>query len=378
MWTMTGKYNKANIFADKIDEKTREQILGFLNCPIFKGGYIAIMPDCHAGKGSCIGFTWRSNCYIVPNIVGVDIGCGVLAIRFPKRKIHRPALDDFIHQNIPSGFKIHDKLQPEVKDQIPDLKETCHTIKYDYDRALRSLGTLGGGNHFIEVDESLDREEMLLVIHSGSRNFGLSVANFYQKAAKDQLEKFCVAEQFRGLEFFPPGDELGSQYYNSDMLVAQWFAHRNRIKIWERLKSFILGSDKEFRCIESVHNYIGGDGIVRKGAISAEDGEEVVIPLNMKDGVIIGIGKGNRAWNSSAPHGAGRVMSRTQARANLNPYKFQADMVNAGIYTTTADIKTIDEAPEAYKPSEEIISSLEPTVRITDRFVPIYNYKAAE
>ncbi len=372
MITMKGKYNIANIFIDEIDDTTREQIQTFLNHPAFQGGYIAIMPDCHAGKGAVIGFTMKMNGYVLPNIVGVDIGCGVLASNIGTCPVDLPALDKFIHEEIPSGFKIHEKSRP---DGPSGLQTICQNIEYDYDRALRSIGTLGGGNHFIEVDKDEAGNNWLLV-HSGSRNFGLSVANFYQRKAKEAMAAYFIGDEYKGLEFIPPGTGLDDEYLFA-MSEAQWFARMNRRRIMDRLHVYI-GVDW-YANIESVHNYIDLDEqIVRKGAISAKTGEDCIIPLNMRDGAIVGKGKGSAKHNFSAPHGAGRSMSRKKAKETLSVDEFRAGMDRAGIYTTTATAETLDEAPEAYKPAGAIIAAIEETVQITGRLKPIYNFKAAD
>lgn len=373
MITMRGQFNSANIFIDEIDETTREQIQAFLNHPAFANGYIAIMPDCHAGVGAVIGFTMQMNGYVIPNIVGVDIGCGVLAADIGKRDIDLVALDKFIHEEIPAGFRIYEKARGGLA--VEGLADICASIGYDYDRAIRSLGTLGGGNHFIEVDVD-EAGASWLLIHSGSRNFGLSVANFYQKKAKEAMDAYFIRDEYKGLEFIPPGTGWDEEYLRA-MKVAQDFAKHNRRDMMEHLVNF-LGIE-EWREIESVHNYIDlHRRIVRKGAISAQSGEECIIPLNMRDGAIVGLGKGSSKYNYSAPHGAGRTMSRKKAKETLSLADFQDGMKRAGVYTTTATAETLDEAPEAYKAKDTILAAIDETIHIIGRLKPIYNFKASE
>jgi tRNA-splicing ligase RtcB (3'-phosphate/5'-hydroxy nucleic acid ligase) len=374
MITMKGKYNSANIFIDQIDETTREQIQGFLNHPAFAKSYIAIMPDCHAGVGAVVGLTMTMNGYVIPNIVGVDIGCGVLAAKLNKNKILPfELIDGFIRNEIPCGFKSYEKPQSDYS-QLNKLEQVCQSIEYDPNRALRSLGTLGGGNHFIEIGVD-SADEMWLLVHSGSRNFGLSVANAYQKKAKDALGTYFIRDDFRGLEFIPPETYLTHMYLFS-MGVAQEFAKENRFRIMSKIANYLGGT---VRVIESVHNYIDLEhNIIRKGAISAYKDEWCVIPLNMRDGTLIGVGKGSSKFNFSAPHGAGRTMSRKKAKEVLSLDVFQKGMKDAGIFTTTATADTLDEAPEAYKNAEVIMESIEETVSIRTKLRPVYNFKAVE
>lgn len=377
MITMHGQFNTANVLIDEIDEATREQIQAFLNHPAFKGGYIAIMPDCHAGKGSCIGFTMKGCKYVLPNIVGVDIGCGVRATNLGKIKPDLVALDKFIHNEVPHGFKIHEKPldglgEPDIFHQIAI---TCEIIGYDPLRADRSVGTLGGGNHFIELDVD-EMGDIWLLVHSGSRNFGLSVAEHYRKQARREMGDYFLGDAFPGLEFFPPNSS-GYDAYLWAQADAVTFARINRGAIarliLKHLEAPALG------VVESVHNYIDtDDGMIRKGAISADQGELCVIPFNMRDGAVIGVGKGNNFYNCSAPHGAGRLMSRTTAKKTLDVDWFKAQMIQANVFTTTANKNTLDEAPDAYKPADTIRALLADTVEITHTLKPIYNFKAAE
>lgn len=382
MITYTGKYNSANIMIDDVEETAATQIRTFLDHPAFAKTYIAIMPDCHAGAGAVIGFTAKMNGYVIPNVVGVDIGCGVAVYPLDVVDINYELLDKFIKNNIPSGFNIRgisntmvngmkpfegvtDDFQQEVTDIIPKIDTT-------EEKVFGSLGTLGGGNHFIEVAQGVDGRYWLL-IHSGSRNFGLRIANYHQRKAKELIKQmFINPKEYSGLEYLPL--ELGGDEYLDDMKVAQRFASYNRTLMGDILVQVFFGHKVRGE-FQTVHNYINfEDGIIRKGAVSAHEGERLVIPFNMRDGSAICIGRGNSKWNYSAPHGAGRVLARKEAKRTLSVDDFINDM--DGIYTTTATQETIDESPRAYKNKETIVSAIEETVSIDFFLKPIYNFKA--
>jgi RNA-splicing ligase RtcB len=372
MKVLNGKYNHANVMIDQIDETTETQIKSFLDHPVFQKCHIAIMPDCHAGAGAVIGFTARIKDYVIPNIVGVDLGCGVLAIQLGKVDLDLADFDKYIKGHIPCGMKHRSMVSPNVfEDEYFDIldaiEKICFRLNLDYDDVLRQAGTLGGGNHFIEVDIDKDDNKWLL-IHTGSRNFGLKVANYWQNKAK-QLTSRMFVDVSKGLEFLPL--EYGGAEYIEDMIIAQKFAKINRAVIKD-----ILAQGHDVINIESVHNYIDKEMMIRKGAISAKEGEKLVIPLNMRDGVIIGRGKGNNLWNQSAPHGAGRIMSRSQAKKQLTIEAFKESM--DGIYSTCLNADTLDEAPFAYKPSEVILNAIKDTVEVEAILKPIYNFKASE
>ena len=372
MITMKGQFNSANIMIDEIDDTTRDQIQGFLNHPAFANSYLAVMPDCHAGKGAVVGFTMKQNDYVIPNVIGVDIGCGMLMAKYNMSSVDLPALDNFIKQNIPSGFHINPTVGYVPHKLEVYIQDVCTTIGIDTTKALRALGSLGGGNHFIEA--GYDREHHLVItIHSGSRNFGKCVADFYQQKAKSGLEQYFIRDQYADLEFLPRDSRYGQMYIHS-MVVAQEFASINRILMMERLSIFLKETPLE--TIESVHNFIGDDGIVRKGATSARLGEKVIIPFNMADGIAVCVGKGNPKYNFSAPHGAGRIMSRTQAKKQLSLDGFLGQMANAGVFTTTACEETLDEAPGAYKAMDLILDNIKETVDVVDMIKPVYNFKA--
>jgi tRNA-splicing ligase RtcB (3'-phosphate/5'-hydroxy nucleic acid ligase) len=390
MKTLTGKYNSANVMIDEIDEETSKQISSFLNHPAFARTYIAIMPDCHAGAGAVIGFTSRFNDYVIPNIVGVDIGCGVLGINLGRTVFASDQdferLDRFIKANIPSGFNIRsisekmvNNLRPEETvddDLLSSVLEVITETGQDRSRVIGSIGTLGGGNHFIEIDHNVSTGEDWLLIHSGSRNFGLRVAGHYQDKAKDLLKKMFINENiYKGLEYLPL--DLGGKEYLEAMKVAQQYASLNRRVMAKLIVGWILRDDcyDTLPSIETIHNYISfEDNIIRKGAVSAREGEHLVIPFNMRDGVMVCRGKGCKKWNYSAPHGAGRILSRHKAKDTIKLEDFQNTM--KGIYTTTADDTTIDESPMAYKHKDIIIEAVAETVDIEFFMKPVYNFKA--
>lgn len=390
------------IFTENIEEKALEQIHTLLAQEAFKDCKVRIMPDVHAGSGCVIGFTADLGEKVIPNIVGVDIGCGMHTLMLGNIDIDFEELDAVIRQYVPSGRNVHEGRIV----QFPELQQLhCYRELKDAKRLERSIGTLGGGNHFIEVD--VDEEgNKYLIIHSGSRDLGKQVADLYQRLAidlmsgKDELyekQDALIAEykaagrraeiegaikelhrQFKAKVPDIPKDLcfLTGKYreqYLDDMVICQQFATINRMKIAELIVSH-MGWDVIDEFV-TIHNYIEGN-MVRKGAISAKNGERVLIPINMRDGCIIGIGKGNGDWNCSAPHGAGRIMSRMKAKQTLDMSEYAKSM--DGIYTTSVSADTIDEAPMVYKPMDEIVKNIEPTVRIERIIKPVYNFKASE
>lgn len=401
MFEIEGKHGKAACYATNIEDECIEQIRAMLDMPFAEGANTAIMPDAHFGIGCTIGTTMRVTDAVVPNLVGVDIGCGMLTADLGYKPIDLPAFDEACHE-VPSGWHVW-----EGRRERFDLEELrCYRQLNDVRRIQRSLGTLGGGNHFIEIDVASDGMQRL-VIHSGSRSLGLQVATYYQQLAVDlhsgKAEFFerkqelidSYKAQGRRKEIQAALKELAAQYetaepdapaglcwlygrymddYLHDVDVCQRFAVRNR----ERMLVEILartGLDAS-GVFHTVHNYIDVDEMVlRKGAIAAHAGETALIPLNMRDGSIIAKGRGNEAWNNSAPHGAGRVMSRHDARERLSLDDYRAAM--EGIYTTSVSEGTIDEAPGAYKPIDDIIAPIAESVDIIDVMKPIYNFKAS-
>ena len=376
MLTYKGKYNSANVMTDVVESELVAQIYSFLNHPALEKGYIAVMPDCHWGNGTCIGFTKQMNEYIIPNMVGVDIGCGIESYNLGKIDINFYELDHFIRENIPSGFNIRSKEIDNLglyKSLINDIEDTCDLMSLDFAKVLKAIGTLGGGNHFIELDKA-PNGNIWLTLHTGSRNFGLQVCNYHQKKAKELMNQMFIGDAYKGLEFLPL--EFGGKEYLKHMHFAQQYAELNRHYIATRIIDFLKVPEVIWN-IKTVHNYINfSDNIIRKGAISAKLHEEVLIPLNMKDGVIVGKGKGNAKWNFSAPHGAGRVLSRSKAKAQITLEQMKSDM--EGIYSNSLSKDTIDESPSAYKDSQFIIDAIGETVHINFVMKPIYNFKAGE
>ncbi len=391
------------IFTDNIEPKAKEQVYTLAEQEAFEKCKIRIMPDVHAGAGCVIGFTANLGDKVIPNIVGVDIGCGMYVAMIGKRDIDFSRLDQFINDCIPSGMSVHIARQ-EFKTDITKLY--CYDKLKNKDWLYASMGTLGGGNHFIEIDEDACGNKFL-VIHTGSRNLGKQVADIYQKLAietcKDGVVEKLRVERERIISEYkaagrdkeistalkeikaksPVGipnalcylDGENAERYLHDMAICQEFANENRQRIADSIiKAMNFAT---CYCFTTMHNYIDMDtGITRKGAVRAMKGERLIIPINMRDGCIIGIGKGNPDWNYSAPHGAGRTMSRNQARKELCEADYHETM--KGIYTTSVCFDTIDESPMVYKPIDEIIHNIEPTVEIEKIIKPIYNFKAAE
>lgn len=413
------------IFTDDIEQQAVEQVHLLLEQEPFKDCKVRIMPDVHAGKGCVIGFTADLGDKVIPNIVGVDIGCGMLCIELGKIDLDLQKLDEIINKYVPAGRNIHEQklIEFDKINELYCLRELKDTKKFN-----RSIGTLGGGNHFIEVDKD-NEDNKYLVIHTGSRNMGKQVADYYQNLAielcsgKEEMfnkkqeiidtykqqgkkEDIQIAlkelyKQYKDNKADLPNElcYLTGKYrdmYLHDMKICQEYASLNRIYIAGQILDKILGIntytlmdskiydiDKARQinvCItipffETIHNYINfEDNIVRKGAISARKGEKVIIPMNMRDGSIIAIGKGNEEWNNSAPHGAGRLMSRTKAKEIFKLDEFKKSM--QGIYTSSVVTETIDEAPFVYKPMQEIIDNIKDTADIVKIIKPIYNFKA--
>ena len=394
MIELQGEHNTAKVFTDVVDSITISQVITLLNMPYMKGCQTRIMPDCHAGAGCVIGTTIQLKDKVVPNLVGVDIGCGMLAIKLAEKEIDLERLDKVINERVPSGFDIHNR--PKTK--FHDLEDLICPV--DVKRAQRSLGSLGGGNHFIEVDKDANGN-LWLVIHTGSRHLGIEVCKHYQKLGINKLRKEEVGKKIedtiarlkaegkeRDIEntikilkmqhqaipddlCYIEGDDFNN--YIHDMKITQRYAKRNR----ETIAHTII-DNMGFTIVDhfdTIHNYINMDDmILRKGSISAREGERVIIPMNMRDGSLICIGKGNPDWNYSAPHGAGRLLSRVQARQQLDLKEFEESM--KGIYSTSVADTTIDEAPMVYKGMEDIVDNITDTVAIVGVIKPIYNFKA--
>ena len=394
------------IFTTNIEDKALEQVNTLLEQEAFKNCKVRIMPDVHAGAGCVIGFTANLGDKVIPNVVGVDIGCGVLCVALGKIDLDLEKLDNIIRTYIPSGLNVYDTAQYEFAD-FSKLK--CFAELRNMDWLKNSLGTLGGGNHFIEVDAD-EKGNKYLVIHSGSRNLGKQVCDIYQEKAvkncsygkemKEEADKYIAyCKENNMTQCISSGlDNIRNKYkdklklpkdlcyiegqvrddYLHDMNICQNFATQNRYRMAEQIVKYYFGkSIQDFTSFQCVHNYINfADNIVRKGSISAYKDEPLLIPINMRDGVILGRGKGNSDWNYSAPHGAGRIMSRNQAREQLAMADYKSSM--DGIYTTSVNEGTIDEAPMVYKPMDEIVKNIEGNVIIDKIIKPIYNFKASE
>jgi RNA-splicing ligase RtcB len=366
MLDFTGKYASCRVMIDDVEEEAVKQIYGFLNCPAFEGAKIRVMPDVHAGAGAVVGFTSTLVDKVIPNVIGVDIGCGVSSYRLgPLENVDFDGLDRHIRENVPSGFNVNERLEPKFFDISDKYRAVARATEQDEGRVVRSLKSLGGGNHFIEVGRD-QNGDLWLTIHSGSRNFGLKIALWHQAKAIKTVGKG------RGLEWLEGED---AQAYLGHMKIAQEFASDNRRLMADAILRFFGMGVKSAESVESIHNYINfADKIVRKGAISAHAGERVIIPWNMRDGLIIGRGKGSEDWNFSAPHGAGRTMARGRAKRELELEDFQSAM--EGIWTKCVTKDTIDESPMAYKDHKKIQGAIGDTVDIELTVKPVYSFKA--
>ena len=402
MFEIKGKVATAICYAKVVEDEAIEQIRRMCDYDLTKGSKVRIMPDVHAGKGCTIGTTMTITDKICPNIVGVDIGCGMYTVKLQEQELDFEKIDEACHY-VPSGMKVWEGRMERF--DLTQLK--CYRALRDTKRLERSLGTLGGGNHFIEIDQAKDGT-YYLVIHSGSRNLGKQVAEIYQQLAIDlhagKEEYFkerdeiirTYKEQGRRAEIQETLKQLKQDYetqdldapddicwlygsfmddYLHDVEICQRFARRSR----ERMAEIIIERTK-LTAVESfhtVHNYIDVDEmILRKGAIAAHAGEKILIPINMRDGSVLAVGKGNVEWNNSAPHGAGRIMSRTKAKQSIDLEEYKASM--QGIYSTSVNADTLDEAPMAYKSLADIIDVIRDSVEIIDIMKPVYNFKASD
>ena len=406
MQEVKGKHNTAKVFTDVVDEKSLQQIKTLCDQEFTSGAKIRLMPDVHAGAGCTIGTTMTIKDKIVPNLVGVDIGCGMETLMIHKdseaaQKFDPAQLDMIIRKNIPCGFDIrkfeHQYVAEVGWDNIKGI--------YNKHRAQLSLGTLGGGNHFIEADKD-EEGNLYIVVHSGSRHAGLEIAEYYQEMAWRQLNGKTKADldamisqlkaEGRETEIEAKRVEMNAQIktqipkdlayvsgylfddYINDMRIMQHFAMLNRKAMINTISIGLhLKKEEIVDQFTTIHNYIDTENmILRKGAVSAQKDEKLLIPINMRDGSLICLGKGNEDWNCSAPHGAGRVMSRMKAKKELSMEEFKAEM--SGIYSTTVTKETLDEAPMAYKTMDDIVANIGPTADILNVIKPIYNFKAAE
>lgn len=410
MFELSGKYNTCKIFTDNCDNETISQLTDLLNQESVKGSKIRIMPDTHAGKGCVIGTTMTLQDKVIPNLVGVDIGCGMLAIKLKEKEIDLKLLDEVINKYVPAGFEIHESpVSRSFADKI--------IAPVDVDKAFKSLSSLGGGNHFIEIDRD-SRGNLWLVIHTGSRHLGIEVCEYYQNRAYEKLQESAKGGSLKQLinstiselktahrekEISKQIEKIKADYerenntkvprelayltgqdfddYIHDMQLTQQHAAINRKCIADTIITKMDLHPVSKDCcydedyFDTIHNYIDCNNmILRKGSVSAELGERLIIPMNMRDGSLICIGKGNPDWNYSAPHGAGRIMSRSQAKDKVNLDDFEESM--KGIYSTSVCESTIDESPFVYKPMQEIMDNIKDTVEIVDIIKPIYNFKA--
>ncbi len=400
MIEIRGKYNEARIFTDVADSASIAQVQQLCDQEFAAGSRIRIMPDIHAGAGCTIGTTMTITDKVVPNLVGVDIGCGMETIRIREKRLELQKLDRLIREKIPSGFSIREKAHRYFS-QI-NLNELCCARHADLPRAERSIGTLGGGNHFIEADRD-DEGNLYIVVHSGSRHLGVEVAGYYQEAGyrmlnraddasaealiarmkaegrKKEIQKELKKLKNQKRTSIPKAlayvsGELFEQYIH-DMKIVQHFAMLNRQAMMDEIVGGMkLHVEEQFA---TIHNYIDTDAmILRKGAVSARAGERLLIPINMRDGSLLCVGRGNEDWNCSAPHGAGRLMSRADARQSFTVSEFKKQM--AGIYTTSVSRATLDECPMAYKGMQDILDNIGPTAEVVKIIRPIYNFKAGD
>lgn len=407
MFEINGKYTNAKIFTDNIEPEAISQIYELCNQSFAEGAKVRIMSDVHAGKGCVVGFTANLGNKVVANLIGVDIGCGmhVTELGYNMLKFSLKEFDEVVHNVVPAGKNSHSKPIADFE----ELNDLLCLKSLDTSRILSSIGTLGGGNHFIELNKDEDGYHYL-VIHSGSRNLGKQVADHYQKMAikyhsgsndtveskerliklyKEQGKEKLISNALKELDkksknqiaTFPDHlayleGELRDSYLH-DMAICQRYASLNRSTMADSIIDEIFTFGNTFDSFETIHNYINfSDNILRKGAVSAKKGEELIIPINMRDGSLLCVGKGNEDWNMSAPHGAGRLMSRSKARATLSMDDYQQEMKN--VYSTTISINTLDEAPDAYKPMSQIIDNIGDTVDIIKIIKPVYNFKAGE
>ena len=399
MIEVKGKYNNAKIFTDLVDDKSIEQVKTLLDQEFVKDSKIRMMPDIHAGSGCTIGTTMTIKDKICPNLVGVDIGCGMYVAKLSSavnvNNVNLEKLDKVIRKYIPSGFNIHNYIHFNIKHTRLGELWCYHAV--DIGRANLSLGTLGGGNHFIELAADEDGR-LYLIIHSGSRHLGVDVCNYYQNWAIDSnkngnklMRKWIIDELKREGREQEISNALSKiqntipdnlcwvsgrlfDSYIDDMKIVQEYAKWNRITMGREI-AYLMHWDiiDDF---ETVHNYIDTKNmILRKGAVSAQKGEQLIIPMNMRDGSLICVGKGNPDWNYSAPHGAGRLIGRMEAKRRFSVDEFKESM--DGIYTTSVGEETLDECPMAYKPMESIVNNIGDTVDILKVIKPVYNFKAS-
>ena len=413
MIEINGKHNKCKVFTEDIDSSTIGQLTALCNVEVYKENTIRVMPDCHAGIGCVVGTTMTLIGAVTPNLVGIDIGCGMLAIKLKEKRVDLPKFDSIVRSEICAGRDARRKIYTKSTEiDLDKLYCKDKNAPLRIDNAYASIGTLGGGNHFIELDKDTDGN-IWLVIHTGSRHLGIEVCNWYQKQAYKELkdienggsvgikrlelanklkaegkQQFIERELKRFDKEYKPKEPsisyemaycTGSLFemYIHDMEIVQHYASVNRHGIARIiLKSAKLHCDDKF---ETIHNYIDiKNMILRKGAVSAQSGERLIIPINMRDGSLLCTGKGNPDWNYSAPHGAGRKYSRSDTKQRFSVNEYKQEMKKAGVYTSSVNASTLDECPMAYKDMDSIISNITDTVHINDIIKPIYNFKAGK
>ncbi|MCD7744550.1 MAG: RtcB family protein [Lachnospiraceae bacterium] len=368
MKKIEGRYAKAKIFTDNVEDYALAQVKLICDQKGAEGSVIRLMPDVHPGKVGPIGLTMTVNDTVLPNIVGIDIGCGITIAKLKQKKLEYQKLDTVIRERIPSGFHIRSKFH-RFAESFPFEELKCYR-HISLDRIMRSMGSLGGGNHFIEADRGEDGS-LYVVIHSGSRHLGKEVAEYYlnqgQRILKEQ--EVDIPYELTYLE-----GSLMEDYLH-DQCVVQSFASQNRAAMLDELiKGMKLKVEEEFSCVHNYIEIVTDYKMLRKGAISAKSGEKVIIPINMRDGVILGIGKGNPDWNDSAPHGSGRILKRTDVQNHYTVSNYKKEM--KGIYSSCIGKDTLDEAPFAYRGISEIAGAISDTVEIQQILKPVYNFKA--
>lgn len=397
MLEIQGKFNTAKVFTDDIEPEAYTQLLNMMCQCWAKDMQIRVMPDVHAGKGCTVGTTMTIKDKIVPNLVGVDIGCGMLVAKIKDRSINFDKLDKIIRERIPSGKEHRDSTHSMAKD-FPIEELIAYKNKAIEHSEIKSIGSLGSGNHFLEVNKD-EHGDLYIVIHSGSRHLGLATCNYWQNVAVKECNDSTQARgaiiaklkaegreneieaALKNVDHFPTPKELayvsGESFngYLHDMDIVQNFATLNReAMLNEIVRGLRLHVIDKFT---TIHNYIDiKNMILRKGAVSAQAGERLIIPMNMRDGSLICVGKGNPDWNFSAPHGAGRKMSRSKAKESIDLAAYQKSM--SGIYTTCVNKSTLDESPMAYKPMKSILENIGDSVDVTSIIKPVYNFKASD
>lgn len=417
MLELKGKYGIAKVFTDVIEDSAISQIIGLLNQSFIKDCKVRIMPDVHMGNGACVGFTANLGDKVIPNLVGVDIGCGVLTIPLGPVNIDYKRFDKILRENVAFGFEVNSK-QKKKFDELEDMYCYKDVVKHQYDKVLKAIGSTGSGNHFVEIDEDFEGNKYLM-IHCGSRHLGLDVCKYYQNKAGKEEDKNNINSLIAKMKASGRESEIqeainnykskldkipknllyligeDKDKYLHDMRICQKYAALNRFTIAEELlKNYFndcqvqLSTGGKLKIkqkgkyniktewFDTIHNYIGDDNIIRKGAVSAYEGQKLIVPINMRDGALICMGKGNKDWNFSCPHGAGRILSRGKAKEILELSEYSQQM--QGIYSTCINESTIDEAPMAYKRIEDIINNIGDTVDIINIIKPRYNFKASD